>query len=284
MNKTLLVGATGSLGFLVAQALKVQGYTVHAIARQPSKLANLNLDKVVSADLTNPSSLQGVCEDVDTVISCAGASMTVGNFGDKKSFYEVDYQGNLTLLNEAKKAFVQKFVYVSLAGADQLRHVEYADAHEKFVEALKTSGLSYSVVRPTGFFSFLLELLTFAKRGFGVVVGDGGCKTNPVHEADVARACVEALEGNQTEMVVGGPDVFTRKETSLLAFEALGKKPRLMTVSPKLFKTMIAPLKLTNKRVYALMDFGIAVTQIDCVAPAYGRENLKDYFSVHAKS
>jgi uncharacterized protein YbjT (DUF2867 family) len=284
MKKILLAGATGSLGFLVAQELKARGYAVHAIARQPSKLAILNLDKVISVDLTNPSSLQGVCEDVDAVISCAGSSMRLGNFGDKKSFYEVDYGGNLNLLNEAKKAFVQKFVYVSLAGADQLRHVEYADAHEKFVEALKTSGLSYSVVRPTGFFSFLLELLSFAKRGFGVVIGDGSCKTNPIHEADVARACVEALESSQTELVVGGPDILTRKKTSLLAFEALGKNPRLIAVSPKLFKAMIAPLKLTNKRVYALMDFGIAVTQIDCVAPAYGQKNLKDYFSVHAKS
>jgi uncharacterized protein YbjT (DUF2867 family) len=283
MKTILLAGATGHLGRLVAQELKAQGYVVHAIARQPSKLASLNLDKVISADLTDLISLQDSCRDIDAVISCAGASMNVGNFGDKKSFYEVDYQGNLNLLNEAKKSSVQKFVYVSLAGADKLRHVEYADAHEKFVEVLKPSGLTYSVVRPTGFFSFLLELLTFAKRGFGVSIGDGSCKTNPIHEADVARACVEALESNGTEMVVGGPDIFTRKETSLLAFEALGKKPRLMTVSPRLFKTMIAPLKLTNKRIYALMDFGIAVTQIDCVVPTYGTRHLRDYFATHAK-
>jgi uncharacterized protein YbjT (DUF2867 family) len=283
MKTILLAGATGHLGRLVAQELKAQGYTIQAIARQPSKLAELNLDKVIGADLTTSSSLQDSCKDIDAVISCAGASMNVGNFSDKKSFYEVDYQGNLNLLNEAKKSSVQKFVYVSLAGAEGLRHVEYADAHEKFVDALKTSGLAYSVVRPTGFFSFLLELLGFAKRGFGVSIGDGSCKTNPIHEADVARACVEALESSEAEITVGGPDVLTRKETSLLAFEALGKKPRLMTVSPAVFKGLIAPLKLSNKRIYALMDFGIAVTQIDCVAPTYGTRHLRDYFATHAK-
>ena len=267
MKTILLAGATGHLGRLVAQELKAQelkaqGYTVQAIARQPSKLAELNLDKVIGADLTTSSSLQASCKDIDAVISCAGASMNVGNFSDKKSFCEVDYQGNLNLLNEAKKSSVQKFVYVSLAGAEGFRHVEYADAHEKFVDVLKTSGLAYSVVRPTGFFSFLLELLGFAKRGFGVSIGDGSCKTNPIHEADVARACVEALESSEAEITVGGPDVLTRKETSLLAFEALGKKPRLMTVSPAVFKGLIAPLKLSNKRIYALMDFGIAVSDI----------------------
>lgn len=283
MKKVLLAGATGHLGRLVAQALKTQSYSVQAMARQPSKLVDLRLDNVIRADLTDSVSLQNVCQDIDAVISCAGASMKVGNFGDKKSFYDVDYGGNLNLLNEAKKASVRKFIYVSLAGADQLRHTEYADAHEKFVEALKASKLKYSIVRPTGFFSFLLELLTFAKRGFGVSIGDGSCKTNPIHEADVARACVEALENNGTEMVVGGPDIFTRKETSRLAFESLNKKPRLITVSPRIFKAMIAPLELSNKRMYALMDFGIAVTQIDCVAPTYGTQHLRDYFATRAK-
>ncbi len=283
MKKILLAGATGSLGYLVAKELKARGYVVRAIARQPAKLIGLNLDEVVRADLTDAASLQSICQGVDAVLSCAGASMKVGNFADKKSFYDIDYQGNLNLLNEAKKAKVQKFVYVSLAGAEQLRHVEYADAHEKFVEALQLSGLTYSVVRPTGFFCFLLELLSFAKRGFGIVIGDGTCKTNPIHEEDVAKACAEALESNQAEIVVGGPNIFTRKETSLLAFEALGKKPRLVPVSPNIFKLLIAPLKLTNKRIYALMDFGIAVTQISVVAPSYGTHHLKDYFEHHAK-
>jgi uncharacterized protein YbjT (DUF2867 family) len=284
MNKILLAGATGSLGLLVARELKSKDYFVRAITRQPARLDPLNLDETIRADLTDPASLQTVCEGVDGIMSCAGASMNVGNFSDKKSFYDVDYQGNLNLLEQAKKAGVKKFVYVSLAGADKLRHTEYADAHEKFVEALQSSGLSYCIVRPTGFFAFLLELLTFAKRGFGVVIGDGSCKTNPIHEGDVAKACTQALTTNQTEIVVGGPDVLTRKETSVMAFEALGKKPRLMRVSPAMFKAMIAPLELTNKRIYALMDFGIAVTQIDCVAPVYGTHCLKDYFHRHAKS
>jgi uncharacterized protein YbjT (DUF2867 family) len=283
MTKILLAGATGSLGRYVAKELKARGYWVRAVARQPSRVGNLNLDDVVSADLTNAASLHKVCQGVDWVLSCAGASMKVGNFGDKKSFYDVDYQGNLNLLEAAKKASVEKFVYVSLAGADKLRHVEYADAHEKFVDALKSSGLKYSVVRPTGFFSFLLELLTFANRGVGVVMGDGKCRTNPVHEEDLARACVDALEGNQTELSVGGPDIFTRKETSLLAFEALGKKPRLVTISPSVFKLLITPLRLSNKRIHALMDFGIAVTQVEVIAPTYGTQHLKDYFEAHAK-
>ncbi len=120
--------------------------------------------------------------------------MSFNNFGDRKSFYEVDYEGNMNLLAEAKKAAVKRFVYVSLANAGNLRQTEYADAHEKFVDELRASGLKHTVVRPTGFFGFHLEILKFASKGRGLVIGSGDHSTNPIHEADVAAAYVFALE------------------------------------------------------------------------------------------
>jgi uncharacterized protein YbjT (DUF2867 family) len=278
MKKILLAGGSGSLGRHVARELKRKGYWVRAVAREPSRLAALHLDEVIQADLTQADSLAGCCQDMDAVFSCAGASMKVGNFKDKASFYQVDYQGNLNLLKEAKQSGIKKFAYVSLAGAEKLRHTEYTDAHEKFVEALKSSGLDYTVIRPTGFFSFSLELLYFAKRGLGLLIGNGECKTNPIHDEDLAKGCMEALEGHQKEVLLGGPDILSRKEQTLLAFEVLAKKPRLRKISPGFFKLLISPLKLINPRIYALMDFGIAVTQIDAVAPAYGKKHLRDYF------
>ena len=85
-------------------------------------------------------------------------------------------------------------------------------------------------------------------------------------------------------MAIGGPEVFTRKQITELAFDVLQRPPRLFTVSPGVFKTLISPLKLINPRIYALMDFGIAVTQIDCVAPAYGQQRLRDYFALAAQN
>jgi hypothetical protein len=51
-----------------------------------------------------------------------------------------------------------------------------------------------------------------------------------------------------------------------------------MSISPGVFKLIISPLRLVNRRIHALMDFGIAVTQIDVVAPAYGSRQLRTYF------
>ncbi len=284
MEKVLVAGATGLLGRLVVRELKERGYIVRAAARDLNKLLELGADEVRAIDLTDPYTLQGVCGDVDAVISCAGASMNINSFGDRKSFYKVDHQGNLALLADAEYYNLEKFVYVSLAEADKLRQTEYADAHEKFVEALRASKLKHSIIRPTGFFGFHLEILKFAKKGRGLVIGKGDCKTNPVHEAEVARACVEALESQEEEIPIGGPEIFTRRETVELAFAALNRKPNLMSVPPALFKLLIAPLRLVNRRIHALMDFGIAVTQVEMVAPRAGSEQLRSYFEEASKT
>lgn len=276
MSTVLVAGASGQLGRCVIRELKQQGHRVRVLARHP---ANIAADETVQADLTNLESLNGACAGVGAVISCAGASMTMGGLGNRQSFYQVDWQGNANLLAEAKKQRVPKFVYVSLAHANKIRQVEYADAHARFAEVLQASGLPCTVVSPTGFFGFMLEILKYAKQGRGVLIGDGSCRTNPIHEADVARACVEALTSSEDELPVGGPEVFTRKEITELAFDVLGRPPKLMTVSPSLFKGLITPLKLINPRLHALLDFGVAVTQVDCVAPAYGQQRLRDYFS-----
>lgn len=288
MKKVLVAGATGQLGKAVVAELKRRGHWVKACGRDAKKLQalkqGLGADEIAAVDLTDARSLQNVCSQMDAVISCAGASMSMNNFGDRKSFYEVDTKGNLNLLAEAKRQSAQRFVYVSLAEADKLRQTEYADAHEQFVEALRASGLKQAVIRPTGFFGFHLEILKFAAKGRGMLIGSGECRTNPVHEADVARACVDALESEREEVAVGGPEIFTRKETVELAFAALNRPPKLMKISPGMFKLMIAPLKLINRRIYALMDFGIAVTQIDVIAPSVGSERLKPYFERAVKN
>lgn len=282
IQKVLVAGATGQLGKAVVAELKRRGYWVKACGRDARKLQALKqefgVEEIAAVDLTDANTLQGGCSQIDAVISCAGASMSMNNFGDRKSFYEVDYHGNLNLLAEAGKQRVSKFVYVSLAEADKLRQTEYADAHEKFVEALRASSLRHAIIRPTGFFGFHLEILKFAAKGRGMLIGSGDCRTNPVHEAEVARACVDGLESDEAEITVGGPEIFTRKETVEMAFAALNRPPKLMKFSPGMFKLMIAPLELFNRRIYALMEFGIAVTQIDVIAPVAGSERLQSYF------
>jgi uncharacterized protein YbjT (DUF2867 family) len=281
--RVLVAGASGTLGRLVLARLRERGCFVRAVTRQRDARRRLRLpaNEIVGADLSDPALLAGIAGDMEVVFSCAGASMDLSRLTDRATFEAVDHLGNAALLEEARGAGSGRFVYVSLAGADRLSSTAYASAHERFVARLQGSGLPFTVIRPTGFYSFLAQLVGAARAGFGFVIGDGADLTNPVHEEDVAEACADAITGEDSarSIELGGPDVLSRRRIVEMAFEALGKRPRLRHVSPSTFRRLAAPARWLNPRVHQLLDFGVAVSTTDIVAPRVGERRLADYFA-----
>lgn len=281
MHSLLIAGASGHLGVQVTREFKRRGYRVRTLTRTPARLAHLSdsIDEVVRADLTDPAQLEGICNQGELVFSCAGASLALSDLRDRRSFTAVDYQGNLNLLQAARRSGASKFGYVSLFGGRELRHTEYAAAHERFVDALRASGMAHTVIRPTGYFSFFAEILEMARQGRGLVIGSGEARTNPIHEADLAEVCVRATEEETAEIEVGGPEVYTRREIVELAFAALDRAPRVRSLPPGLFRGIASVAKPFNPRLAALLDFGVAVSQVDAVAPPHGSRSLRAYFA-----
>jgi uncharacterized protein YbjT (DUF2867 family) len=281
METVLVAGASGQLGRHVVEELRRRGYRVRALSRRPERLAG-RVDEAVWGDLLSAASLPAACAGVDAVFSCAGASMDLADLRDRRGPLEVDWGGNRNLLAAARDAGVGRFTYVSVFGARAMRHLEYADAHERFVDELAASGMAHTIIRPTGFFSFFGEIVKMAKKGRGMVIGSGEARTNPVHEADLAAVCADALASGAREVAVGGPETFTRAEIVRTAFRALGREPKLTRVPPGLFRGAAAVAKPFNRRLAALLAFGADVSVADCVAPAHGSRRLEDYFRTYA--
>ncbi|MEW5800318.1 MAG: SDR family oxidoreductase [Bacteroidota bacterium] len=275
MKHILVAGASGNLGQLVVQELKSQQYRTRALSRAHR---DTRADETIIADLSHPAALQRCCHGIDIVISCAGASMNIRNIFDRSSFTSVDYHGNMHLLNEARKSGVKKFIYVSVAGSERLLKTEYCRAHYQFEQALTESGIPYSIIKPTGFFYFLREIVAMAKKGRGIVFGDGSATSNPIHEADVARAVVESVHDTAPVRDIGGPEIFSRRGIVDLAFSVAERKGTIVSVPPALFTALAAPMKVINPRIHALLAFGAAVSVTDGTAPAYGTLRLEEYF------
>lgn len=286
MKKVLVAGATGQLGRHLCGELKRRGYAVRALVRDERKADVIrgDVDETIVCDLTRPETLKGACAGVDAVVSAAAAPLSLDLRDRDLTFRRVDYHGNKNLLAEASEAKVGKFVYVSVFGAAGMRGLEYVDAHEEFVAELKRSGIGHAVVRPTGFFSAMGEILKMARRGPVMSVGAGASRTNPIHEADLAAVCADALEGDAHEVEAGGPETYTRREITALAFAALGKRPRIVNVPAGLFAPALLPLKLFHPRLHALMLFFVAVAQVEAVAPPRGTRSLRDYFRERANA
>jgi uncharacterized protein YbjT (DUF2867 family) len=281
MAKVLLAGAGGKLGVEVLAELRRKGYTTRALVRDAARF-NGPADEVFTADARDPRALQGACDGVAVVVSALGASLQLGRTKSGGTFQEVDYQANKNLLAVAQKAGVEKFVYVSLAGAEHLRGVVYVDAHEAFVAELAQRGMAYTVVRPTGFFYIMEEVFKMARRGLVPLMGDGSARTNPIHEKDVARACVAAIRCHEADMSVGGPEIFTRREIAELAGRVLGRKVRFVKLPAGPMRVLMRPVGWFDARWQGFLDFGVVVSTADVIAPSYGTYKLADYFQTLA--
>lgn len=284
MSETvLLAGASGMLGRRIAGALRRRGLRVRAFVRSAEALARsgASADEVVedgSASARTPEATRGVA----AVISCLGASVQPTLGRGWRGFMAVDARLNLGLIDAAEAAGVGRFVYVSVLHTPEMRRLAYVEAHERVAARLRGGRLAGVVLRPTGFFSALEAYLEMARRGPIPLFGDGSARSNPIHDEDLAEACVAALEGPPGVRTAGGPDVLTRRELAAMACEAVSVAPRFREVPAALVRAAGALLRPFHPRLGQLMQFYAAVTTTDLVAEAVGRRRLVDYFRERA--
>ena len=117
-NKILLAGATGYLGTFITNELVEKEYDVKIIVRNKEKvdLEAQNLT-ILEAQVTQPETLEGVCKNIDVVISTVGITRQK----DGLTYMDVDFQSNVNLIDEAKREGVKKFIYISVLNGDSFR-------------------------------------------------------------------------------------------------------------------------------------------------------------------
>lgn len=279
MKNILLAGATGYLGRYILENLLLQKVETKIIVRNPSKLpkplsGNDSLT-ILKAELTRPEDLKDCCRNIDTVISTVGITKQK----DGLTYMDVDYQANLNLLEEAERSGIRKFIYVSVLKGDELKHLKICEAKEKFVDALRASGLEYCIIRPNGYFSDMGEFFEMAKKGRVYLFGNGEYKANPIHGADLAEICVNAVESDEKEISIGGPQTLTHNQIAEIAFSVVGKKSKITHIPNWIRKSILFLLRtFTNSKIYGPVEFFMTVLSMDLVAPQYGNHTLEEYF------
>jgi len=277
MNRVLLAGATGYLGGYIAKELQQQSQFFRTIVRNPDKLEKngIKANEILNAELTDSKSIKECCKGIDIVISTVGITKQK----DGLTYMDVDYQANMNLLKEAKKSRVKKFIYVSVLNGEKLQNLEICKAKELFVEQLKKSGIDYCIIRPNGFFSDMSEFFNMANSGRIYLFGNGEFRANPIHGKDLAVVCVDAIDGLDKNIEIGGPETLTQNEIATIAFDVLGNKRKITYIPEWLRITIIKIVKLfSTSKFYGPVEFFMTVMAMDMVAPKYGKHTLKEYF------
>lgn len=273
----LVVGATGYLGGHLIRAFHDAGYTVHALARNPDKLGQLSdyIDAVHVGEATKPESLRGVCRDIDLVISALGITRQ----RDGLSYLDVDYQANRNVLGEAMREGVKHFAYVHVLNAEKMPGVAMAAAKAKFARELDEAPIQSTIICPSGFYSDLAEILTMAEKSRVYLFGDGEARISPIDGADLATACVNAVEKKQTWVNIGGPEALSQNDIASLAFATLGLRPRVIHIPMAFARFAIRLAKLIGfDTAVGALDFFLTASTLDMTAPPHGTITLaQDY-------
>lgn len=237
MKRVALFGGFGKLGTDILKALVSKGYdtlSLDLVIRDIPEIEGKYKKKRV--DVTNKEELKGLLDGYDTVISTVGLtkiSATTTN-------YDIDLQGNLNILEEAKRAGVEKFGYISVLKADKNPKVPMLDAKAKFEKALKASGMEYVIFRPTGYFYDIAHIFEpMVEKGEVTLLGKKDVSANVIDTSDFALYIIEHMSDKNVTYDVGGKETYTYEEIAKLFFEAAGKTPVIKRAPVFLFDMLI---------------------------------------------
>lgn len=282
LKNVLLIGGTGNLGRKIAEALVHHGYEVTALVRNEERKSVLKniVNQFIITDVTKPLQLTGVCKGIDVVVSSLGKSVSL-NDKSKATLRQIDFTANSSVLNEAIKEGVRKFVYVSAYGAENYLHLYYFKVHHDFSEKLKASGIDYTIIKPPAIFSSFLDLVDMAKRGRLITVGKGDKKTNPIDASDLAKICVRGIEQTNTVIETGGKAIYTRQQINEIIQNEIDPSKKVRSIPVELIRFFIPLLKILNRNLYDKIAFFIEVTQHDTIAPKIGETTLEEWVKVN---
>lgn len=245
----LIVGGSGTLGHLLAVKLLAAGQPVQIMSRTPSNVGVLRAEgaEVVEGDLLDRDSLQRACEGVVTVVAAAHSIMGRG----ANASVHVDGAGHCRLIDAAKAAGVDRFVYVSVHEADPAyRRVPFFRIKHDVEQYLKASGLAYTILRPTAFMDLHAHVLigkAILDKGKVVLFGHGDRPRNFVAASDVAQVAFLVVGdpslANQT-IDIGGPENLSNNDVVRLYERRRGSPARVVHAPlfvPRVMSVLLRP-------------------------------------------
>ncbi len=210
-----------------------------------------------------------------------------------KTFSYADAGRNSRVMFEAaRKAGVERIVHISITNPAEDSPFEYFRGKARLETALRGTGVSYAILRPTVLFGkedILINNIAWALRHlplFGVF-GDGQYRLQPIYVDDLAELAV--TQGSSRENVVInaiGPETFSYRGLVAEIGRIIGKRRAIVSVPPSvgyavgwMAGKVINDVMITREEIRGLMANLLYVD-----SPPAGKTKLTDWIRKHAES
>jgi uncharacterized protein YbjT (DUF2867 family) len=203
--------------------------------------------------------------------SLQGADVLINTYWvrfDHRDFTHAQAVRNtLCLFDAARRAGVRRVVHVSITNPSAESELPYFRGKAELESALRESGLSHAILRPTVLFGredILINNIAWMLRRFPVfgVFGDGSYKLQPVFVDDLAQLAVEA-SGSSENLVRDaiGPETFTYRELVSVIGTTIGRQRPVVSIPPalgvavgRLVGLVVGDVVVTPEEVAGLMQ------------------------------
>ncbi|TXS48777.1 NAD-dependent epimerase/dehydratase family protein [Streptomyces sp. uw30] len=217
----LVTGATGTIGSEVVRQLAARGQKVRALTRDPAAARVPSGVEAVPGHHRDRDSVQAAMAGVE-------AAFLVGVFGPD------DAQHDRGLVEAARAAGVPRIVKLSSIGTGDPRLAEFGNWHLPGEEAVRASGLEWTVLRPSSFASNTLAWAEAVYAGTAApnLMSDGA--QGVVDPRDVSEVAVSALldprHAGRTYTLTG-PETIRASDQAAVLGEILDRPVELLQLT-----------------------------------------------------
>jgi NADH dehydrogenase len=264
----LITGAAGFVGTQLLAHLDTSKYqNIYCLDRkrediQLPALTEHEREKIttIQGDLLNSSTYESILEQVDTVIHLAAVTGKV----NPKDYFKINAYATMLLLDRCKKAGVKHFLFfssIAVTFKNKYRYF-YAQSKEQAENYVKTSGLKFTILRPTMIMGKGSPVFTGLAQLAGLpiipVFGNGKTRIQPIHVMDVVET-IQNIENDsryrEEILEIGGPEVISINDfLKKIALSRGKKKPRIFHLPIGLIAFF---LSILERVVYGLLPLTV---------------------------
>lgn len=258
----VVTGAFSYTGRHIAEALLARGRRVRTLTRRPDPSHPLAA-QVEVAPLRFDESLAESLHGADTLYNTYWVRFERG-----ATTFDRAVENTATLFRAAQRAGVRRIVHISVSNPDADSPFPYFRGKAQTEDALRASGMSHAIVRPTlvyGPEDILVSNIAWGLRHVPIflIAGDGRSEVQPVSVRDTASICVEAgARDDDVILDAAGPQRWAYEDFVRLIRRAVGGRARIWHSSQR--------VALGAARVASLLLRDVVVTRDELEALSAG--------------
>jgi len=245
----LIVGGTGTLGRQIVLQALTKGYPVRCLVRNFRK-ANFLKEwgaELIYGDLSRPETIPPCMQGISAVIDASTSRPS-----DEDILKTVDWDGKLALIEAAKAANIQRFVFCSSQNLEQFLNIPLMEMKYGIEVKLKESGIPYTIFQLAGFYQGLIEQYAIpVLENLPILVTNENTCVSYMDTQDIAKFCLRSLQLPQTTnktFVLGGPKGWVSSEIISLCEQLAGQ-------SAKVNRVPLVVLKLVSQ-LFGFFEWG----------------------------